>query len=48
MADSALVSGLSPGDRVVTAGGGYVADGEKVSVVDPASFATSAPAGAGK
>ncbi|CAN5321185.1 efflux RND transporter periplasmic adaptor subunit [soil metagenome] len=45
--DDALVSGLAPGERVVTAGGGYVADGEKVSVVDPTSLGPTA-AGAGK
>jgi RND family efflux transporter MFP subunit len=40
--DDALVSGLGVGDRVITAGAGYVADGERVSVVDPAAL------GAGK
>ena len=46
--DDALISGLTAGDRVVTAGGGYVADGEKVSVVDPASLGPSASVGAGR
>lgn len=49
--DDALVSGLAPGDRVITAGAGYVSDGEAVSVVDPASLsaARSGPRdGAGK
>ena len=45
--DDALVSGLQPGERVITAGGGYVSDGEKVGVVDPASLGAP-PAGAGK
>jgi RND family efflux transporter MFP subunit len=46
--DDALVGGLNPGDRVVTAGGGYVSDGERVSVVDPAALAPrpATPAGA--
>ncbi len=34
--DEALVSGLPPGTRVITSGAGYVADGERVSVIDPA------------
>ena len=33
--DDALVSGLPPGARVITAGAGFIADGEKVQVVDP-------------
>lgn len=37
--DFARVGGLSPGDRVVTAGAGYVADGQRVSVIDPARVA---------
>ena len=33
--DEALVSGLPPGAQVITAGAGFVSDGEKVRVVDP-------------
>lgn len=33
--DMALVSGLPPGAQVITAGAGFVSDGEKVRVVDP-------------
>ena len=33
--DDALVAGLAPGARVITAGAGFVGDGEKVTVVDP-------------
>lgn len=34
--DDALVSGLAPDARVITAGAGFVADGERVTMVDPA------------
>ena len=34
--DYALVSGLPAGSEVITAGAGFVSDGEKVRVVDPA------------
>lgn len=34
--DHALVGGLAPGARVVTAGAGYASDGDRVSVIDPA------------
>jgi RND family efflux transporter MFP subunit len=34
--DDALVGGLPPQARVITAGAGFVSDGEKVKVVDPA------------
>ena len=37
--DFARIAGLGPGERVVTAGAGYVSDGERVSVVDPARLA---------
>lgn len=37
--DFARVSGLAPGARVVTAGAGFVSDGEKVSVADAAALA---------
>jgi RND family efflux transporter MFP subunit len=37
--DDALVSGLADGARVITAGAGFVSDGEKVSVVDPTRLA---------
>lgn len=43
--DDALVAGLAPGSRVITAGAGFVSDGEKVSVVDPRALA-KAPSGA--
>jgi multidrug efflux system membrane fusion protein len=33
--DDALVAGLSAGTQVITAGAGFVADGEAVRVVDP-------------
>lgn len=33
--DDALVAGLADGARVITAGAGFVSDGEKVAVVDP-------------
>jgi multidrug efflux system membrane fusion protein len=41
--DDALVSGLPGGTRVITAGAGFVADGEAVRVIDPKALA--APAG---
>ena len=37
--DDALVSGLADGAQVITAGAGFVSDGEKVRVVDPAKLA---------
>ena len=37
--DFARISGLPPGARVVTAGAGFVSDGEKVSVADAAALA---------
>ncbi len=37
--DDALVAGLPAGSRVITAGAGFVSDGEKVSVVDPRALA---------
>ncbi len=40
--DSALLAGLPPGTRLITAGAGYVADGETVSVIDPARIAAGA------
>ena len=33
--DDALIAGLPPQARVITAGAGFVGDGEKVQVVDP-------------
>ncbi len=39
--DDALVSGLADGAQVITAGAGFVSDGEKVRVVDPAKLAGS-------
>ncbi len=38
--DDARITGLAAGERVVTAGAGYVSDGEKVSVIDPARLAS--------
>jgi hypothetical protein len=40
--DDALVSGLTDGAQVITAGAGFVSDGEKVRVVDPAKLAAAA------
>jgi RND family efflux transporter MFP subunit len=37
--DDALVSGLPSGAQVITVGAGFVSDGEKVRVVDPARLA---------
>jgi RND family efflux transporter MFP subunit len=34
--DEALIEGVSPGARLITAGAGYVSDGQRVTVVDPA------------
>jgi multidrug efflux system membrane fusion protein len=39
--DDALVSGLADGAQVITAGAGFVSDGEKVRVVDPAKLAVT-------
>lgn len=39
--DDALVSGLPPGAQVITAGAGFVGDGEKVRVVDPARLSAT-------
>jgi RND family efflux transporter MFP subunit len=33
--DDARLRGLAPGDRVITAGGGFISDGERVRVADP-------------
>lgn len=44
--DDALVSGLPAGSQVITAGAGFVSDGEKVRVVDPARL--SAPGASAK
>ena len=43
--DNALLSGLAPGTRLITAGAGYVSDGETVSVIDPANIAAGARGG---
>lgn len=40
--DHARLRGLSAGDRVVTAGGGFVSDGERVRVADPRALAGAA------
>ncbi len=42
--DFARVSGLAPGVRVITAGAGFVSNGEKVSVVDPTRLAPASSA----
>lgn len=42
--DFALVDGLAPGAQVITAGAGFVGDGEKVRVVDPTRLQAAAPA----
>lgn len=42
--DVALVGGLAPGAQVITAGAGFVSDGEKVRVVDPARLLATAAA----
>lgn len=42
--DFARVSGLPPGAQVITAGAGFISDGEKVRVVDPARLPASAAA----
>jgi hypothetical protein len=36
--DFARVSGLPPGAKVITAGAGFVSDGQAVLVVDPAKL----------
>jgi hypothetical protein len=38
--DDALVQGLRTDTRVITAGAGFVADGQTVRVIDPASLGT--------
>lgn len=40
--DDALVGGLAPGSQVITAGGGFVGDGDKVQVVDPRAMIAQA------
>ncbi len=40
--DDALVSGLPAGARVITAGAGFIADGEKIQVVDPKTLTAGA------
>jgi hypothetical protein len=40
--DFALVGGLPPGAQLITAGAGFVGDGEKVRVVDPTRLTTAA------
>ncbi|MFM1959771.1 MAG: hypothetical protein RL588_1288 [Pseudomonadota bacterium] len=37
--DDARVRGLAPGDRVITAGGGFISDGERVRIADPRALA---------
>jgi RND family efflux transporter MFP subunit len=45
--DDALIGGLAGDARVITAGAGFVSEGEKVSVVDPTRIAAALP-GAGR
>lgn len=37
--DDARVRGLAPGERVITAGGGFISDGERVRIADPRTLA---------
>jgi RND family efflux transporter MFP subunit len=37
--DDARIRGLAPGERVITAGGGFISDGERVRVADPRALA---------
>ena len=37
--DDARVRGLAPGERVITAGGGFINDGERVRIADPRALA---------
>ncbi|MDP1873263.1 efflux RND transporter periplasmic adaptor subunit [Phenylobacterium sp.] len=46
--DDALVAGLAPGARVITAGGGFVGDGDKVQVIDPAALIAQTSAATAK
>jgi RND family efflux transporter MFP subunit len=39
--DDALVQGLAPGTRVITAGAGFVTNGQKVQVTDPATIGSA-------
>jgi RND family efflux transporter MFP subunit len=39
--DDALVSGLAAGTQVITAGAGYVTDGQSVRVIDPKALGTT-------
>lgn len=41
--DDALIGGLASDATVITAGAGFVADGQTVRVIDPARFAGAAP-----
>lgn len=40
--DDALVAGLAEGTRVITAGGGFVSDGDRVTVTDPTALGRKA------
>ena len=40
--DNALIAGLPAGARVITAGAGFVSDGQRVTVVDPTSLSGAA------
>lgn len=40
--DDALVAGLAPDARVITAGGGFVGDGDRVQVIDPTALVAKA------
>jgi multidrug efflux pump subunit AcrA (membrane-fusion protein) len=41
--DDALIGGLPAGTRLVTAGAGFVRDGQRVQVIDPASLGRATP-----
>ena len=41
--NDALILGLAPGSSVITAGAGFVSDGEKVKVTDPSSLLATKP-----
>jgi len=45
--DDALIRGLPAGARVITAGGGFVGDGDKVQVVDPTALVAQAQSAQG-
>lgn len=44
--NDALIQGLAPGSKVITAGAGFVSDGEKVKVTDPSQLMSAKPGSA--